>query len=332
MYEFKKTDSKELQKTIMIILSIVMCAVPFVNFLQQIKIINLERLEAGSIILPLGALILLLFDIYYIVKKEKKEFKTVYVILFFAVLSLVLSYIYANDRDLALSGADLHAEGLFVFLSYLIIFLSASFVTDQKNRRVLFFVLNAIGVFEVVLGVMQAVIQPPFLKETLDELYFENYKAYGTLENPNPYGSVMAMFLAIETILCICAEKKKKIVHAAFVFAYAYALFLSGTGGAIVGYMGAMFFLVVAAIVRVIVKKEHIFKKKAVSVCIVIMVVALGFVFFRLTDKAAFDNLTNRVVSDAKVQDIERVGSSRIALWKSSLENSFFSLIYTRKL
>lgn len=320
MYEFKKTDSKELERTITITLAMVIILTHLVNFLQQLKVLDLGRIEGGSIVLPLGALILLFFDIMYFIKSEEKKFKPVYIFVILTIISLILSFVFAKDKDFAISGADLHAEGIFVFLSYLVIFVSATLITDDKNRKNLYFLMTALGVFEVVLGVLQAQVQPEFLKATLEEAYFDTQRAYGTLENPNPYGSVMAVYLAMETVLCIGFEKKNRLIHALLVGVYAYGLFLSGTRGAIVGYVFAMLMLATLFAIRIFAKKEKPTKKTAFGILVTVIAVLAAFVIFYVSAKSSFEDISSRVAADVNTQNAEQLGTSRIQLWKETIK------------
>ena len=334
MYEFKKTDSKELERTITIVLAAVMITLHLVNFLQQIKIIDLGRIEAGSIALPVGALMLLIFDVLYFIKTKDRKFRTVYIFVILSVVSLILSFVFAINKDLAISGADLHAEGIFVFMAYLVIFLSATLIEEDKNRRIIYYVMTVIGVFEVILGVMQAIIHPSFLKETLEELYFEDFKAFGTLENPNPFGSVMAVYLSFETILTICSTGKNRFLHAILAGIYAYGMFLSGTRGAMLGYAAAMLFFAIIFLIRRLIKKNCIFKQAWLGILLVIVAVGISLLLFYLTSRTTFENVTGRVADDVTSvvsENVEELGSSRILIWKKTLEtyskhNLFFGM------
>lgn len=318
--KFEKTNSQELEKTITIVLCITLLLIQAGSFVQSMHIYTDLRVELGSIALAFGACMLLMFDIMMLTQKEYCRFTLVEIVMILSLISIGISYYVATEKDIAISGYDLHSEGVPVLVSYLIVFYSATFIKDRKNFKAIYYCLTVLAVFEVALGVVQAVIQPGFMRDILDNLYFESYRAYGTIENPNTYGSFLALFLGLETMLFYHAEgKKTNVLHAVLIIVYSFGLFLSGTRGAMVGY-GFTALTFVAALVIKEFRGEKKVGKVFSKIGIIILCCIAGILIAYLCSRTTFNDVANRINSDSEAVSgsIENLGNERVKIWKKA--------------
>lgn len=179
------------------------------------------------VLLVLFAFVLLLYLIYH--REEVKKFKVMDSITMASLaflLMLTLSLFFAMDLKESLLGRVYRYEGYLTIVLYLFLFWGSRFIrNDQWVLRLLL-----VGVvIQAIYGIAQTSGFDPFLR---DDVRLGWQSAFGTLGNPNFYGSFMVMALPLSIWYMFKHQFHMGAVIYALVF---YALMASMTRGAWLG-------------------------------------------------------------------------------------------------
>lgn len=323
MIELKKSDSNEIERTLSIVVSLILLAIPAGFMLEWLGIIPGSRVCSAEIILVLGGVILAMFLAMYYIKKENRFFSVLDLLVLLVALSLILSTIFAEDVALAIAGAQFTREGVLVNLSYILLLLACSVIKNPKYRKWIYIALAIVGVFEVFMAVMQSVVHSELFLGDMVVEEGAGVRAYGTLMNQNTYGALMAMLAGMEYGLLFSAEKKSvKIIHGILALGFTYSVVLSGTRGAMVGLAGAslIFSIVILVYQKKTGEKVNVPLKK---LAIVIACVVLAILLALLSSYSTVTETVDRVVSETDVASADALGSGRIGIWKAAWNNMF---------
>lgn len=313
---FQKTDSKELERTITLVLCIIFLAMPVVYLLQLFGVINHERVEYGEVVLAIGSLILLMFDIMFWFQKENRYFTVFGILILLYLISVCISIFTAENIGLAISGDYITHEGGAAIVSSLIIMFSTSLIRDEKNRRTLYDATLLVGMIQFITGVMQANFHSGVMITEKTEEHVLNSRAFGTIVNPNPYGSVMVLLAALEYGLLFGSKSKKgKITHAVLSIVYTYCVVLSGTRGSWVGL--AVTSLVCSIIAIIIEKKQGRIKETIKKLLVVMACVVVAVLASLATAHSTISDVSARTQADSSQG---KIGEDRLVIWKNALK------------
>jgi O-antigen ligase len=317
MYEFKKTDSKELEKTITILLAVLMIAMPLGHSLQLLKIIQTERMSITEVILAVGALILLMFDVAYVFRKENRKLRTLDIVAVLMLFSVVISTLLSWDMGLAMGGNDVTGENAFVIASYVITFYSASIVKDKKNKKIIYVASVILGLIQFVFTLFQTVFVLDVFEAPLAAM---GARAFGTIRNPNPFASLMVVLAGIECGLFYNSKGKKQyVLHCILIIFYAFSMFASGTRGAFVGFFAAALIMSILLIIKEKKSKRSLYQAFGkLGIIIILLAVSAGLCF--LPSQNSWQTVAERTSTD--VQNGE-FGQFRGKMWADSFERYF---------
>lgn len=321
--EFRKSDIEELSKTITITLGFVIILLQVAYFLQFFKIIDIsERTSLGTLVLVVGGFILLMFDVMLLSKKDNRYFTAFDLIMLLSVISIIISTVFAQNIELAFAGFDLTEEGAFVYLSYVIIGYSAYLSSNEKNLRTIYYFVLIYGIIQAVTGLCQTVIVIPRLKEFSESFYITG-RAFGTVGNSNPYGSVMGMLTSIEFgLLLVDKQIQKKVFHGILMLLYLWCVILSGTRGAMLGLIVS--FVVILCVYRKMQKNKEISennnatnkKMKLIVWACSIAIVALVFIL-------CYSQISSTVARTIAEIKVGKLGEERVGFWKEAIKKTF---------
>lgn len=215
--------------------------------------------------------------------------KPVILVAIYLVLAII-STLFSKHLSVALLGASERYEGLFIWICYIIFFISALAYSNEKPKAELLmngFVLS--GLLLGIIGVMQFMNIPVFESALVSKLIAGSENAfkikfdsvYATLYNPNCAGLYFGMISSVFIMLSVFLPIKNKLKYASIVVAVLTLISVTGTssvGGFLGLGCGLGFSVIVAAC-------YFIFKKKSKSAAILsvvtfIVIIACSIAFF----------------------------------------------------
>jgi len=320
MYEFKKTDSKELERTITILLAVFMIAMPVSYSLQFFGIVDTGRVLVSEVVLVISAVILAGFDMAYVFRKENRGIRLFDIIALLMIVSVVISTMFANNIKLALGGNDITGENTMALIAFVLIGYSASLITDDKNRKIIYAASVIFGLIQVVMGLSQTLFITPRIEELLLLEEGEIPRAIGTVKNANPYGNLMVLLTGLECGLVYSSKGfKGKALHGILVVLYMLCLLLSGTRGAYVGFFGAAFVMCIVLIVKTVKTKQKL-SKTFFNLGIVLLLVVVAAGIYLLTSMGNLKDVANRTSADVANGGF---GEYRALMWKRAIDEFF---------
>ena len=264
-----------------------------------------------------GAINLITYIIYKIIKKEKIKIKDILIILL--IVFAIISTIFAYDIKTALYGAYARYEGLFSLISYYSIFLLSTTI-DNKYQRKLLNLMIFFGFFQIIIGTIQTLRIDNILGYDRSNNWSTNfYFASGTFSNPNFYSTYILM-CTLYLLGNLFNENKlsKKILLCIITAIFTYGLIIGNTTSSILVFI----FISIIKIILSINKKN--LKK---NICLFLIFIVVSFIALILTDKYKNNNLYltmrnnfNSVINILKYGIKDSTGNHRIYVWKETLE------------
>lgn len=253
-----------------------------------------------------GAILLILLLINY---KKLELDKKDYVILIFALL-VFISTICSSNIKISILGIDNRWEGMLAFYTYILIYFCAKKFLQYKNNRTLLNILHIVYISISILGILQYYIKLP----TNDLYPIFNKGACGTFGNTNFMGSFISMGIPIFIITYIIKGDKISFITSLLVFFCLIACIARS------GWVAFGIFSIILLIYLIKNKNKNFFKRIVILVVCFIMI----FMLLYLPEKSIVKQKTNQVkneVTIAKTKGLDdKLGSSRIQIWKIVIE------------
>jgi len=164
-----------------------------------------------------------------------------------ALISVFISlYFNANPYNIIFEAI--------IFLGYAFVFyLIVNNIKDEKQIRLVFLLLTASAFLVSIYGIMQYFIDPkkisiPFLTYPADHpsLYLfldRNRRIFSTFVNPNLLGNYLVMFMFIPLGIFLNEKRDSRYIYLILFAITMYCLFLTGSRGALIGFIAGMFVL-----------------------------------------------------------------------------------------
>ncbi len=325
MMELKKSDSNELQRTMSIIICLILILIPVFYMLNMLDIFYFPMINVAGeeAVVVVGGLLLLLFLIMFFSKKENRYFTVLDLLVVLYAVSLLLSTIFAEDVEKAVTGSQFTKEGFIVNIVYLLILMSCSVIDNPKYRKWIYVIILVFGVFEVIMAFLQSVVRLEITWGDMEVEEGQAARAFGTLMNQNPFGALMAMLAGLEFgFMYVSKSKKKLLVHGILAFGFVFALILSGTRGAMVGLAGAALIFSILLIIDQKRKEERVntvIRKLGVVLAVVVVAVVISLA----VSGSVVSETIDRVQSDISTEDSSALGSGRIGIWEGAIRSLF---------
>lgn len=220
-------------------------------------------------------------------QRHELKFTKDFLPLFIYAFLCILSTIFANNRSIALSGADDMFENIFVLLGYVIVtYYVANTVDTEQAAKTLFYsfligtgIVFTIGAFQAFgLDPFASKLVRGFLASTIDGLRAEDISiamkgaTFSTLYNPNYNGVFVSMALPIFLVFLLLSKGIKQKLLYLFLTAIS-VIFLYGS-------RSNAAFLVVGVLVLMVVffLRKTIFKYWYVAVPVFAIFIATFFI------------------------------------------------------
>ena len=253
-----------------------------------------------------GAILLILLLINY---KKLKLDKKDYVILAFAVL-VFISTMLSSKVKISIIGEINRYEGMLAFYTYILIYFCAKKFLKYKDNKTLLNVLYGVYISISILGILQYYIKLP----TNDLYPIFNKGACGTFGNTNFMGSFISMGIPIFIITYIIKGDKISFITSLLVFFCLIACIARS------GWVAFGIFSIILLIYLIKNKNKNFFKRTFILVVCFIMI----FMLLYLPEKSIVKQKINQVKNDvtiAKTKGLnDKLGSSRIQVWKIVIE------------
>ena len=253
-----------------------------------------------------GAILLILLLVNY---KKLKLDKKDYVILVFAIL-IFISTMLSSSVKTSIIGEKNRYEGMLAFYTYILIYFCAKKFLKYKDNKTLLNVLYGVYISISILGILQYYIKLP----TNDLYPIFNKGACGTFGNTNFMGSFISMGIPIFIITYIIKGDKISFITSLLVFFCLIACIARS------GWVAFGIFSIILLIYLIKNKNKNFFKRIVILVVCFIMI----FMLLYLPEKSIVKQKINQVKNDvtiAKTKGLnDKLGSSRIQVWKIVIE------------
>ncbi|MCL1998097.1 MAG: O-antigen ligase family protein [Turicibacter sp.] len=268
--------------------------VEFLAIYQQEYMSDLFSYYKALLLCLCAAVIFLYFASDFIIGSTQftpKAFITPIVIISLVYLFFViLSNLFSDYTHTALWGLYDRREGLFVQISYIVIFLSTFFLV-RKNAELTRILLIGFLFSALIMGAIgfsQLINRDFFATELAAWLVVgANARinpiftmAYGTSFNPNTFGLITAMITPL--MFAAATAFKSRILQSLFVVA-GILMLLGVVGsrsvGGIIGFSAAVFIVLITLLVRWIVKKDKKIQPRTLVILPITLVLIVAAIF-----------------------------------------------------
>lgn len=266
--------------------------------------------------------------------KENKDFAFLLIVFILAFVSSI----FATNKERAFWGTDFRPDGMFMLLTFLIIFICGRYIKKNQYRNIIlmiyivsFIILSFVMINQYygVLGSANASKCPSFLKPVA--LFYEKLSVrYGHF-----YKGTTASFYNLNHMgyyICICSSmfvgmffnenKMSKKIALCFLVALSFwTLILNDTLGA---FIAVFVSVLIFTFVMIFVRKTKV--RVAIIPLVIFALVNVLCVSFPFEEKSIIEKNITETVSDVKKvtsnknDEVKKVGSARGALWIASFD------------
>ena len=293
------------------------------NLLNIYLIINIMYVFISSILFTykiisyslFGYTMIYAFIINFIVSiiliiKKKFKFEIYDVLLILISLFLIISCIFAKNKELAIYGFIYRYEGIFALLYYLTLVFISSFI-DKKYKKIIVDIIIFTGIINSIYGFLQ--IRGSSLVRKIYN--YEDIWATGFLNNPNFFGTYMLLCLSLSIGLFIDEKDGiDKIKYGIIIGILMIGLLISNTTSCAVGLLVVFLYILIYCLEN----------KKYRDLIIVFIIILLESLMF---EKAGYTTLLkdlnttkNETVELSRGNYNENYGTKRVEIWRQTIE------------
>ena len=268
-------------------------------------------------ILTFSAFVLLLLFLIFIIKNQDYIENNIFNYLVFTLFILFsFSTYFASDTFTALNGRIYRWEGFIALGTYLFLaFLTANLVNKIRYFKIYAYLIWGSAVILSVYGLLQY-FGFDFIKR--DPLRENWYRAFATFGNPNFAASFAVLILPTFILLYLVLKQGKYKIYAFIGSSLLYAFLLStATRGAWLAFALTVFTAVFLLFDYLKKKKKEILKLIIIFILITIFLNSFHGGLTGLRFISIFHDLQD--LSTAEEEEINRVGSYRIFIYRNSL-------------
>lgn len=249
-----------------------------------------------------------LLTVVFIVKAIKKDIKIkksnnyIYIIIY--LVFILLSTFLSPDKYIVYRGFYSRYEGLFVLISYLIVFFTTFNVIDNENRiKKIIYSLSASSLIIGIIGLTQFAGHDLFQTDICKKLLIlgvdgmkpsginftlEKHTVYSTIVNSNYMGSFVLLILPLFLILAVKAKNIKcRMVYITLSLIMVVCLFGSRSRAGIFG-------AIIVLIVSIILFRKNIIKRWKIILPIVIVGLVAVFIMDSITGGTILKKYTSK--------------------------------------
>lgn len=289
-------------KIVSIVLSIILMVVPILVPLNITYNYNIFKIIA---LLICGAILLIIT----LLRFKELKFDAVDKLIFVFGILAILSTIFSVNVNNSIIGESNRYEGLLSIVTYILIYYNAKyfFIRFKHFENIAIFIYLSI----CALAIVQFYVSP-YIK--LNRIFGSG--AVGTFGNTNFIGSFISIILPAFILKYIFTANKKYLLGSLLSF---YVLIICVARSSWVAF--AISFLIVVAYL-IITKKKELWKR--FFVLLTLFVICFGIINITQGKQNKVSNkikvATNEIISITKSGITQKMGSSRIEIWRLTLK------------
>jgi O-antigen ligase len=255
-------------------------------------------------------LILWILTILKLIKKEiqinkPKRRLTMYLILFVGLITL--STIFSVDRFVAVFGSRTRYEGLLALLSYISLLFFTYLYVPYKKVPLFLSALSLNGIVIGLYGILQHYGIDPIAKLAG---YSPTNRSFSFFGNPNFFGSYITLVLPISMALFLLTTKKINYLHYLSASILFLALMFSETRS---GWLGSFIAYTLIFLIYIL-KRKHLWSRWLILSFTFLAI----FISLNLKTEKQYTGRIEQTFEQVE-GDVNRGGSSRIFIWRTSL-------------
>lgn len=253
-------------------------------------------------------------------KTIKFEFNKYEILILIMMIFTILSLPSSINIKIALFGAPSRNEGLFVILSYYLLFLNSLNIKNNKYIKIIIYSILSIGLINIIYGIFQT----DLIKTNLN-IVNKWYYAKGLLGNSMYFGTLMCICTSL--ILGIFIKSNSiKIVNLILLVFFIFGSFLSGSMATFVSLILVLIFVLYDLIKT---KKD---RKKQIIRFIICILIGILFLFLESYRNSNLNNDVNELLNEAssalKGNVSDNFGTGRIYIWKNTISKIKENLLF----
>lgn len=250
------------------------------------------------------------------IKKWKKSDVFYWTLILFTSISLAFS----NDIMESVNGYT-YEEWFENFMGYFALMFSATHIENYKYRRRILYIFLGLALFESVICLFQSFgirIMDSFLDS---ESHANENMTFGLTQHMNFYGGLSVLFFGASAGTFVFCKSKKISVYLGFLVALVFYGSLSTT--ARITWVGNFVVVLFLLISLLIVKHKKLQKENIKSyfskffILLAVVAVVIGII---MTTTRKLQSEFTQSVNEITNENVERLGSGRIYLWKYGFE------------
>lgn len=256
------------------------------HWLGQAVYTNIFTFYKSILIMACAAAALVLMIYNLIRRRSKIQLSFALIIALAYMLLIVLSTIFSDYPATALWGSPERYEGMFVLLSYIIIFIYTLSVVDCIKK--VHIILSSILVSSVIVGIISAlqflgvnIFIVNLFRNLLNinstpahpyevTIVHSTYRSYSTMGNPNNLGVYITLVFPLAAALYATYKSKKALLASAFII---YLIALSVFGAVSAG----GYYAVIAGVILLVILSSRYIKNNLVNI-VLLAVIVLGMI------------------------------------------------------
>ena len=274
-----------------------------------------DSYDVSNILVVFGIISFIGYIIYKLIYKDVQIWELFVILISFL---LFLSYCYAYDQRIALRGFFHGREGIFVIISYYLIFLLSTTIKDKKINNVIFNILTITGLLNVIYAILQVFNVSNFVGIKIID--FNDYST-GFLLNSNFFGTLMTLMVGLWLPKYFFEDFEKfSIKYFLVLLIFIMGLFFSGAMSAFVALI-VMFFM--SFVYYFLKRKQYNLKKVLIKYIVIFLGIGAVFAF----TNSFVGSILSSDVSELFFQASEGIkgnvdesfGTGRIYIWSKAL-------------
>lgn len=240
----------------------------------------------------------------------KKKLNSVDLVVLLLIILADVATICSNYRDKSLWGQPGRYEGMFMLITYYVLYILSTFVEKNDKKKIVACIL-VFGVMQVGVGILQQFNLMPIINDGT------KYSG-GLVGNSNYFSTQNIMWLALSLGLFLFSKKWWPIV---LVIIFSVGLALGGAMSCFVG----LICVILSIVIILIVNRKYLDVKKVAKkfVLTVLLIVASYVIVGTLTDSGIGNDIkglfiqANDIVINKNTDDT--YGTFRLYIWKNTL-------------
>ncbi len=279
-------------------------------FFVNMKWTQYNLAQGFWIIAGINLLICLVVLIKKLIKMEKFHFKLIDLFILLIIIFSIISWIFAINRKVALTGSVGRWEGLFIIIYYFSILFLSTYV-KKEDKKIIVYAILVSGIIQVFYSLCQVLS----IFDVATVYHDQKPWASGFTYNPMFFATYMIICLGLSIGLYFDSEKLiKKILFILCSLCFTIGLFISNTLSC---FIGLIFIFIIVLIYSI---KNKYFSK---LIIITVLLISTSITMHLLNATTMFsDFITMKNESQEIVSGNAQnyYGSGRIFIWKETLK------------